>query len=153
AELNEVKAGVLRIGGAFGGNIQVSAAISPANIGALSLDTTGSGVIRQGSGDTITVASGAGGLAVQAANTGTLTRQNDVGKLAAAITGASQNFNYTDANGFAVGAVDGVVGIHLHGSTGDTPTLTAGGAVTQDSGATILSDRLRLLGAGPYALN
>src|SRR5262249_40602529 len=36
---------------------------------------------------------------------------------------------------------------------GDTPTLTAGGAVTQGSGASIHSDRLRLLGTGSFALN
>jgi hypothetical protein len=154
SELNEVTAGVLRIGSSnFTGNIQVSAAINPTHIGALSLITTNTGTISQGSGDTITVDSGTGGLAVQSVNAVTLNEQNDVGKLAAAITGASQNFDYTDANGFAVSTVDGVVGIHLHGGTGDTPTLTSGGAVTQDSGATISSDRLRLLGAGPYALN
>jgi hypothetical protein len=153
-ELNEVTASVLRIGSSsFTGNITVSAAINPSSIGALSLITTSSGIISQGSGDTISVDSGMGGLAVQSTSTVTLNEQNDVGRLAAAISGPGNNFNYTDANGFAVSTVDGAVGISTAGALGNTPTLTAGGAVTQDAGASIISDRLQLLGTGSYTLN
>src|SRR5205814_938637 len=135
-ELDQVTAGVLRVGSStFAGNITVSAAINPTHVGALSLITTGTGTITQGGTDTISVSSGTGGLAVQSRGPVTLNEQNDVGRLAAAITGPGNNFNYTDANSFTVSTVDGVAGISTTGALGDTATLTAGGAVTQDAGA------------------
>src|SRR5262249_27396233 len=80
-ELNQVTAGVLRIGSSsFTGNIMVSAAINPTHIGALSLVTTSTGTITQGAGDTIKVGAGpapfSGGLAVQAATSVALREQN-----------------------------------------------------------------------------
>jgi hypothetical protein len=152
-ELNKVTAGVLRIGStSFTGNITVSAAISPANIGALSLITTSTGTITQGSSDTITVAGGAGGLAVQANTSVTLNEANDVGSLAAAITGAGNNFEFTNSAGFTVSTVDSVVGISTATGTTETVVLTAGGSVSQNTGADITSQNLLLLGTGGYTL-
>src|SRR5437588_10314512 len=65
-ELNEITAGVLRLGSSsFTAFIAVTSAINPLHIGALSLETTSTGSISQGAGDTITVASGNGALAIQ----------------------------------------------------------------------------------------
>src|SRR5262249_22010939 len=106
SELNEVTAKVLRIGSSsFTGDIIVTVAISPANVGALSLVTTGaSSFVGQLPGATITVAGGAGGLTFQTSVGVGLVEQNDVGTLAAAIT-ATTGFEYTDANGFTIGTV------------------------------------------------
>jgi hypothetical protein len=118
AELNEITAGVLRIGSSsFGGNIQVSAAISPANVGALSLFTTSTGTISQGALDTITVASGNGALAIQAQTAVSLTEANDVATLSALIGGSSNNFTFTNIKlTVKTATVDGVTGITASGT-------------------------------------
>src|SRR5262249_54983916 len=119
AELNEVTAGVLRIGSSsFTGNITVSAAITPTHVRALSLITSSTGAITQSSTDTISVDSGTGGLAVQANTSVRLIDQNDVGKLAAAITGAGNYFEFFTSAGFIISFVDGVAGIST--ATGTT---------------------------------
>jgi hypothetical protein len=150
AELNEVTAGVLLLS-AGSGDVMVSAAISPANIGALEL-STGFGAITQGSGDSITVQGGSGGLAIFASPQGsssvTLNEANDVGKLAAAITGAGHNFSFTNSAGFAVSTVAGVVGISTATGDGETLVLNGSGAVSQDNGAIISSENLLLQGTG-----
>jgi hypothetical protein len=156
-ELNQVTAGVLRIGSSsFTGNITVSAAISPANVGALSLITNATGTISQVStgppGSPITVAGGSGGLAVQANTSVKLIDQNDVGKLAAAITGAGNYFEFFNSAGFTVSTVDGVVGLSTATGTTETVALMAGGSVNQDGGADITSTNLLLLGTGGYTL-
>jgi hypothetical protein len=157
-DLNEITAGVLQIGSSdFTGPITVSAAINPLNIGALSLITTASGTITQGTGDTITVANGSGGLAIQADTAVSLNELNNVGKLAAAISGSGNGFSFTDTAGYAVSTVAGVTGITTDTGHGETVTLAAGGAVTQDTGASIVTDKLLLLdntnGGASFALN
>jgi hypothetical protein len=115
-ELNRITAGVLRIGSSFfKGNIIVTAAINPLSIGALSLQTTFSGTISQGSGDTITVASGNGGLAIRSQTAVALTEQNDVAILAAAIGGTNQNFTFTNIKKLLSGTIDGLTGVTASG--------------------------------------
>jgi hypothetical protein len=115
-ELNRITAGVLRIGSSFfKGNIIVTAAINPLNIGALSLQTTFTGTISQGSGDTITVASGNGGLAIRSQTAVALTEQNDAAILAAAIGGANQNFTFTNIKKLLSGTIDGLTGVTASG--------------------------------------
>jgi len=111
ADLNEVTAGVLRIGSSsFIGSIVITAAINPVNVGALSLQTTGAGTIAQTS--TISVDSGTGGLAVQAQTAVALNQANDVGVLAALVTGAGHGFSFTNSHLLTIGTVDGVSGVH-----------------------------------------
>jgi hypothetical protein len=92
-------------------------------------------------------------LAVQSAGTATLTNAgNAVDKLAAAVTGAGNNFEFTDSTGFAVSTAAGVVGISTATGAGETVVLNAGGSVTQSGGANITSTNLLLLGTGGYTL-
>jgi hypothetical protein len=115
-ELNEITAGVLRIGSnSFEGNIMVTAAINPLHVGALSVETTSGGTIFQGFGDTITVASGSGGLAIQAQTAVALDQQNDVALLVAAIGGSNNNFSFTNIKIVPTGTIDGVSGVHASG--------------------------------------
>jgi hypothetical protein len=153
-ELNQITAGVLRIGGgSFTGAITITGGISPAHIGALSLQTTGGGTISENANVAITVAGGSGGLAVQANTTVSLTQQNNVGKLAAAIAGSGNSFSFTDSNGYAVSTVDGVAGISTPIGGGETVTLNAGGAVTEAAASAITTQQLVLLGTGSFNLS
>ena len=116
-----------------------------------------SAITRHAGFDTLSLITGAGvtqtaplsvaNLAVRAgsqtpANIVLTDAGNDVDKLAASNSGSGANndISYTDTNGFTVSTVDGVAGISTPSQLGDTPTLTAGGAVTQDSGASIHGD-------------
>jgi hypothetical protein len=116
-ELNEITAGVLRLGStSFTAFINVTSAINPLHIGALSLETTSTGSISQGAGDTITVASGSGALAIRSQTTTALNEQNDVATLAAAIGGSNKNFSFTNIKKLAMGTVDGVSGVTASGT-------------------------------------
>ena len=119
AALQQVSAGALRIGSSsFTGDVTVSAPISlPAISAFLSLITTGSGTISQGSGATINVNNGSGGLDFQANTAVAFGASNAVGDVAADITRSGQGFAFTDSHssGFTVGDVDGVNGIAATG--------------------------------------
>jgi hypothetical protein len=116
-ELNRITTGVLHIGSMFfKGNILITAAINPLNIGALSVQTTISGTISQGSGDTIAVASGNGGLAIRSQTVVALTEHNDVAILAAAIGGTNQNFTFTNVKKLLIGTIDGVTAVSASGT-------------------------------------
>src|SRR5581483_233097 len=67
-------------------------------------------------------------LAVQSVGAVTLTTAgNDVGTLAANVSGAGNAFSYTDSNALTIGTVDGVTGITTNGAA---ITVTSGGALT-----------------------
>jgi hypothetical protein len=92
-------------------------------------------------------------LAVQSVGNVSLTNTgNAVDKLAGAVTGTGNPFIFTDSTGFDIGTVAGVTGITTHTGGGEGVTLSAGGSVTQDAGANIVSDNLLLLGTGGYTL-
>ncbi len=103
----------------------------------------------------------AGGLAVTALNTPTLTDNNSISRLAANITGAGQSFTFLSATGFTVNTVAGVSGITtnngavtLTASTGDlglvksinagtaTVNLTATAGKLQESGGNVRAGSL-----------
>ncbi|MBU2222389.1 MAG: hypothetical protein KJ722_07205, partial [Candidatus Omnitrophica bacterium] len=106
---------LVRIGNGSSGNIVISAAIAPANINTLTLQT--GGTITQTASLTET------NLRLDSAGAITMTNaSNDVTTLAANVSGADNAFSYTDANSLIVGTVDGVAGITTNG--GDL-TLTA----------------------------
>src|SRR5262249_18815772 len=66
----------------------------------------------------------------------------------------SVGFGYIDANGFVIGAVDGLAGIDTSSIAPDAGiALDAGGAVTQSPNCRILAPNLVLLGSGSYSLN
>jgi hypothetical protein len=116
-QLNEITAGVLRMGSSsFTAFILITSAINPLHIGALSLETTSTGSISQGSGATITVASGGGALAIQSQTATALNEQNNVAILAAAIGGSNNNFSFTNVKKLAMGTVDGVSGVTASGT-------------------------------------
>jgi hypothetical protein len=148
AELDHVTAGVLQIGNSSNiGGIFINSAITRhAGYNTLSLIT--------GAGVTQSAALSVANLAVQAGGISVLTNAgNDVDKLAGQVSSAGQKFSYTDTNGFTVSTVDGVAGISTPTGGGEIVTLTAGGSVTQDTGASIISDNLLLLGTGGYSLD
>ncbi len=144
AELDRVTAPLLQIGVTAGSiDIIVSAAISPANASTLRLISTGS-ITATGSGS-ITVAN----LAVTSKNAVTLGGANNVSVLAGQVTTSGQNFAFTDATGFAVGTVDGIVGITVPPATA---IILNAGPVTQQAGAGLHAGFLSLLGTGPFTL-
>src|SRR5207245_8805774 len=97
AELGLVTAGVLQVGSASAGNVNVSAAIiAPATFNTLTL--IGSGVTETGSLSVTNLRIGANGAAV-------LNGNNAVVMLAAA---ASNGLSFTDTIGLTVGTVDTV---------------------------------------------
>jgi hypothetical protein len=104
AELNEVTAGVLRIGGPGAGTINVSAAITnPATWNTLTLINNGS-ITESAAGSLILP-----NLSVSSAGPVTLTSANNVGVLAADTTGSFSFSNGT--NSLSVGVVDADTGI------------------------------------------
>jgi len=151
-ELNQITARVLRIGSNTAGTIVVSSAITlGANVPTLSLitnDATATAITQ-------TAALSVSNLAVQSVGGVSLTQGNDVTALAGNVTGTvPSHFDYTDANGFAVGTVDGIVGISTNLITAGTRIqLTANGVVTQSAGANLSTLNLLLSGGGSYVLD
>ncbi len=114
AELNTVTAGTLRVGSLTSGDLNVSAAIAPAGTTTLSLMS--GGTVTQTA--TITETN----LAISSVGPVTLNSANSITTLAANVTGVGNALSFTEANGFSVGAVDGVNGV---GTTNGAITLTA----------------------------
>ncbi len=159
AELDEVSASVLRVGDSNAGDLNVSAAISPANANTLSL-ITGGALTQAGS---IT----AGALRTASAGATTLSNTgNDVTTVAGTTSGAGSTYTYTDGNGVSVGSVDGQDGIattdadvaFTTGATGGVQilkpliaggsrvmTLNMPGGTTSTPGG-VQADQLKLLG-------
>jgi hypothetical protein len=111
------------------------------------LTTSGDTTLLSDGAVTQTQLISASGLRLSGAGTYNLPNAgNNVTTLAADAGGG--DLRYTDTGGFAVGTVDGVVGIDF---SGRNVTLTAGGAVTQS--AAIMAAGLELLGGtGAYDL-
>ncbi|MBP7334483.1 MBG domain-containing protein [Niveispirillum sp.] len=134
AELNLVTAGVIRVGAANAGAINVSQNIAPTGSSTLHL-RSGGGISQSGS---ITVSN----LAVTAGGTVALASvNNDVTSLA--VSASNQTMAWRDDSGFVIATVDGVAGASL--GTG-TLSLTSTGAVTQT--AAIGAAGLALTGVG-----
>ncbi|MDB5385367.1 MAG: Extracellular serine protease precursor, partial [Planctomycetaceae bacterium] len=121
-ELDNITAATLQIGSATDGAISItSAGVGPNNVtGALSL-ITGSGVTETG---TLTYANG---LRISAVGTVNLPGANNVGTLAAAVSGAGNGFSYNDADNVTVGSVDGVNGVTT--SNGAIAISTTSGSI------------------------
>jgi uncharacterized repeat protein (TIGR01451 family) len=153
AELDELTARVVRIG-------------NSSNLGEMVIGDT---ITRHAGFDTLDLITGSdvnenaplsvASLAIQAGSDISMSNAlNDVDTFAATDSGSGSPISYTDANGFAVGIVDGVSGIHATGSgaviTLDSgPSFSASAPVTQDEGAAITGDQLLLLDEGPFTLN
>ena len=105
AELDTITAGTLRVGRANSGNLTIQGPIAPAGTNTLSLIS--GGTITQGGGNTITETN----LSVNAVNAVTLTQANAVTTFSGTVSTAGQALQFTDANGFTVGTVDGIVGV------------------------------------------
>jgi hypothetical protein len=114
-ELGNMTAGTLRLGRTSASGIVIEAALSnPA--GASTLTLISGGTITQSIGATITVSN----LAVNSANTVTLTQANNAATLAAVLSGGG--FTYTDANVLMIGTADGIAGITTANGTVDVST-------------------------------
>ena len=122
AELDVITAGTLRIGGATAGSIDVTAAISPANVTTLSLITGDAITGSNAAGADISVAN----LALQAINGIGSTDAIGLGVntvAAANITSGSIRLRQlTGLGDLTVGTVDGVVGVSNQATTGLSQT-------------------------------
>ncbi|MFY8092497.1 MAG: MBG domain-containing protein [Niveispirillum sp.] len=134
AELNQVTAGVIRVGASNAGAISVTQAITPTGSNSLHL-RSGGGITQSGA---ITVSN----LAVTAGGTVALASVNNaVGSFA--VSASNQNVALRDDTGFAIATLDNVAGVSL--GTG-TLSLTSTGSVTQT--ASVSASGLALAGAG-----
>src|SRR6185295_18448542 len=134
---------------AMAGAQQPAVALGASSIGG-NLQLTAAGDLKQTAGTvsvtgvaTIGLANGgltqsgtavlkAGSLAFSAANSSVLAQSgNDVGTLAASVSGANQDFSYTDANSFALGTVGGLSGLSVNRNASLKATA---GSVTQTGG-------------------
>src|SRR5207249_8053819 len=122
AELDQVTAGMLKVGDANSGNMNISGAINPANAASLSLQS--GGTISQAGGSVITEAN----LALRAVGAVTLTGNNDVNNLSASVTGAGNGFSFSDADDLMVTTVDNVSGVAT--ANGAISISTGNGALT-----------------------
>jgi hypothetical protein len=143
ADLNEITAGVLRIGShSDTGNITVTAAISDAAAGWSVLSLISGGSISENGGALV-----ASELAVQGAQGASLnTAGNDVIELAGAT--ASAPFSFTDSTSMGIAAVDGVNEINAGKGA---VTLNVNGAIFSASSAgqnDVVAASLTATGAG-----
>ena len=106
-ELNQIHAGTARVGSAAAGAI----AISGTSVGPDNVTTAFSLITNAGVSETGTLAY-AGGLRISAVGPVSLAGGNDIGSLAAALSGSTNAFTYNDTNGLIVDAVDGVYGVN-----------------------------------------
>ncbi|OYQ31708.1 hypothetical protein CHU95_21475 [Niveispirillum lacus] len=134
AELNQVTAGVIRVGASNAGAISVTQAIEPTGSHSLHL--------RSGAGITQTSSITVSNLALTAGGTVALAAVNNAVTSVAA-SASNQNMAFRDDSGFAIGTVDTVAGISL--GTG-TLNLISTSAVTQT--AAISAAGLALSGTG-----
>ncbi len=107
-ELSEIHTGgVLQIGNASAGSIQVNAPIAPSPVAALSLQTSGGLTESTGAG----IATSA--LALRSVGAVAMDQENSIGKmLAVSITGSGNlNFTQGSTSTLTIGAVDGLTGI------------------------------------------
>src|SRR6185295_17722624 len=110
----------------IGGNLKLTA--GTVNVtGVATIGLANGGLTQSG-----TAVLKAGSLAFSAANSSVLAQSgNDVGTLAASVSGANQDFSYTDANSFALGTVGGLSGLSVNRNASLKATA---GSVTQTGG-------------------
>jgi hypothetical protein len=152
AELNNITAGILRVGSTTAGAIDISTAgVGPDNVTTAFTLLSDAGVSQSGSGS-ITYA---GGLRIDVDTAVTLnTNANDVDTLAANVADAGQAFNFLDSDGLTVSTVDTTVGVTTNNATigltagGDDNTLIVSQAITSGGGAiNLIADKMAI-GAG-----
>jgi filamentous hemagglutinin family protein len=110
AELNTITAGVLQVGDyAIGGQVNLTAALNPANVPVLDIESA-TGITQTAGSLTVP------GLALRSKGTTKIDLEgaNDVTTLAATQTGGSY-FVYEDMNDLTVGTVDGLAGVFTNG--------------------------------------
>ncbi|MDG2989843.1 filamentous hemagglutinin N-terminal domain-containing protein [Candidatus Synechococcus calcipolaris G9] len=111
-ELNNITAGILQIGDANSGSIQISAPLSPTNTNTLQL-VTGQG-ISQTAGANLAIANL--GLIAQG-NVDLESSGNAIGTLALNITGNNHEFKFNNTQNYVIGAVAGNSGLNLANGT------------------------------------
>ena len=167
AELDTITAGTLRVGRANSGNLTIQGPIAPAGTNTLSLIS--GGTITQGGGNTITETN----LSVNAVNAVTLTQANAVTTFSGTVSTAGQALQFTDANGFTVGTVDGIVGVTTNNAnaalianagniiidnnitvgTGNVGIQATAGTISQNAGDVITAAGLTVRSQGAITLN
>lgn len=145
-ELNNlIHSGTTQIGNTNSGAINISQNI---------VGIAGTLSLKSGGGITNTASAGiqVGALAIEAGASVSLTGSNDVGQIAASLTGVGSAFVYLENTDFQVATVDGISGISAGTGANADVTLSGGLAVTQAPGAPIVANGLRLITGGPYTL-
>ncbi|MEI6734729.1 MAG: YDG domain-containing protein, partial [Comamonadaceae bacterium] len=130
AELDTVNAPTLRVGTSTAGALSIGAAIAPANVSVLSLES-GAGMTQPTTGATITV----GSMSIKAGGSVDFGAQtNQVSSLAAQVTGASTNsLVFTSGQALKVDTVAGLSGVSAPGMV----ALSSFGALTQSANALV----------------
>jgi filamentous hemagglutinin family protein len=105
AELDLVNAGVLQVGSATAGAIDINGAISPANANVLTL--INNGAVTENAAGSINV----NNLRVSSVGSVNLVAPNDVNTLAIASSGAGNGISFRDVNDVTIGTVDTVNGV------------------------------------------
>jgi len=153
AELDQITANILRIGYFLGsGNINVSAAISPANATTISLESGGG--ITQGAPGVISATN----LAIKAGGHVVLdTAPNVVTNLAAQVSGSASNFSFQNAGALNIATgIDGLSGISMPGFVnpgGVIALSTVNGNIGQSVGALLAGSSVQAVaGTGSSVL-
>jgi filamentous hemagglutinin family protein len=126
-EINLITAGVIQIGNANSGNIDITANIAPTGTNTLALRS--GGTITQ-SGGTVTETN----LAIRSVGDVDLTANNDVNNLSAEVTGNGSTFTFVDIDDLAIRNVDGRNGMATNNGNIDVETLN-GNLVVFNTGA------------------
>ncbi|MCE9605246.1 MAG: hypothetical protein K8U03_10135 [Planctomycetia bacterium] len=140
-ELTRIFAKTLRFGDNRAGAISVVGAPSLQNVQTLHLRTQ-RGVAGVG---VITVTN----LAITSVDDVSLTGLNEVGTLAAKVTGAGSDLSFRDADSLDLSKVDGIRGLSTNGGS---TTLTTGAVLYQNPDGDITTDDLHLAGTGFFVL-
>ncbi|MBF0110399.1 MAG: filamentous hemagglutinin N-terminal domain-containing protein [Magnetococcales bacterium] len=110
---------------------------------------TVSGTLRQSSGSIVTTAA-TKGMGLWTTGTVTLEEANDLGLLAANVSGAGSGFSFTDAGDYALDTVGGVTGITLNG--GSVVLKSTRGTISETGSAAVSAETLKLVAGGSARL-
>jgi hypothetical protein len=112
AELAKISTGTLRVGSAGTAAVQISQEMD-LSVGITTLALTSGGTVTDSSGVTIA------NLGIRSAGSVTLDGSNNVGTLAAEVSGPGNSFQFIgETNGYTIGSVDGLTGIRTAGAAG-----------------------------------